>query len=63
MVTMREHPKHGRHPATGNEVEVLKASGWTVMPPKNKRQEVVVEVVVQQEPEQRQKRKYTKRMV
>lgn len=34
MITMMEHPKHGRHPATGHEVEHMKANGWTVSPPK-----------------------------
>lgn len=60
MVTMMEHPQHGRHPATGSEVEALKANGWAVMAPKQRQEEKAVEV--QQESEQpRQKRKYTKR--
>lgn len=71
MVTMMEHPQHGRHPATGHEVEALKAQGWTVMPPKQKEPLVVgdrhVELVSApieatfEEP--RQKRKYTRRAV
>ena len=36
MTTMMEHPKHGRHPAVGHEVENMKAHGWTIMPPKVK---------------------------
>lgn len=34
MPTMMQHPKHGRHPATGHEIENMKANGWTVCPPK-----------------------------
>jgi len=34
MVTMMEHPLHGRHPATGTEIEYLKSQGWTVRAPK-----------------------------
>lgn len=58
MVTMMEHPKHGRHPAVGSEVEALKAQGWTVMPPKQKQEQVVA---VQEEP--RQKRPYNRKVV
>lgn len=59
MVTMMEHPQHGRHPATGAEIEALKANGWQVMPQKSK---VVAENAKEkQEVEQRQKRQYTRR--
>ena len=34
MTTMMEHPKHGRHPAIGTEIEAMKANGWTVCAPK-----------------------------
>lgn len=34
MTTMMEHPKHGRHPAIGSEIEAMKANGWTVRAPK-----------------------------
>jgi hypothetical protein len=34
MITMMEHPKHGRHPAQGHEIEPMKAHGWTVRAPK-----------------------------
>jgi hypothetical protein len=30
MITWMEHPEHGRHPATGGEVEHLLQNGWTV---------------------------------
>jgi hypothetical protein len=60
MITMMEHPKHGRHPATGSEIEALKAAGWTVraqkVPPT---QDVVVSDGVPAEP--RQKRPYNRR--
>lgn len=60
MVTMMEHPQHGRHPATGAEIEALKANGWQVMPPKVK---VVAEPAkeVKTEAEPRQKRQYNRR--
>jgi hypothetical protein len=59
MVTMMEHPKHGRHPAMGHEIEALKASGWTVMPPKEKQAPVQESSSTEEEP--RQKRKYTRK--
>jgi hypothetical protein len=60
MVTMMQHPQHGRHPAMGHEVEPLKAQGWIVMPPKIKEQPKKVEVEQPAAPEEpRQKRKYT----
>lgn len=60
MITMMEHPKHGRHPATGSEIEALKAAGWTVRAPKAlPPQEVVVSEGVSSEP--RQKRPYNRR--
>jgi hypothetical protein len=31
-----QHPKHGKHPALGHEIEGMKANGWTVCPPKVK---------------------------
>ena len=34
MTTMMEHPKHGRHPAVGSEIESMKENGWTVRAPK-----------------------------
>lgn len=59
MVTMMEHPQHGRHPATGAEIEYLKANGWQVMPQKSK---VLAENAKEkQEVEPRQKRQYTRR--
>lgn len=36
MTTMMQHPKHGKHPAVGHEIEYMKANGWTVCPPKAK---------------------------
>jgi hypothetical protein len=36
MTTMMQHPKHGKHPATGHEIEHMKTLGWTVCPPKVK---------------------------
>jgi hypothetical protein len=36
MVTWMEHPKHGKHPAAGHEIESLKANGWTICAPKVK---------------------------
>lgn len=65
MITMMEHPLHGRHPATGLEVEPMKAQGWTVMPPKGSAPQPVPEVeqskaeAVLEPP--RQKRKYTRK--
>ena len=41
MTTMMEHPKHGRHPATGHEVAHMKTLGWTVCPPKVKGAQLV----------------------
>lgn len=61
MVTMMEHPKHGRHPATGAEIEALKANGWQVMPPKSKVLAEAAKEEVQDEEEPRQKRAYTRR--
>lgn len=34
MVTWMQHQKHGKHPATGDEIDRLKAAGWTLCPPK-----------------------------
>lgn len=34
MTTTMEHPKHGRHPAIGSEIEHMRANGWTVCAPK-----------------------------
>ena len=45
MITMMEHPLHGRHPATGHEIEYLKSQGWTVRAPKVAPAEPVPEVV------------------
>lgn len=42
MATMMQHPKHGKHPATGHEVEYMKAQGWTICPPKVKEAAPVV---------------------
>jgi len=32
MVTWFEHPQHGRHPATGEEIDALKSAGWKPCP-------------------------------
>lgn len=73
MVTMMEHPQHGRHPATGAEVEALKANGWAVMAPRSKEEkkedghlDLLKKPIKENLPStnsERQKRKYTKRAV
>lgn len=63
MITMMEHPKHGRHPATGHEVEPLKAQGWTVCPPKNVPPEQVEDAALENAAPPRQKRSYNRRQV
>ena len=49
MTTMMQHPQHGKHPATGHEVEHMKTLGWAVCPPKVK--EVPQEAEVAAAPE------------
>jgi hypothetical protein len=60
MITMMEHPKHGRHPATGHEIAHLKALGWTECAPKAK--PVDATPVAQEVPAApRQKRQYNRK--
>lgn len=34
MVTWMQHPEHGKHPASGSEIEALELTGWVICPPK-----------------------------
>lgn len=33
MATLMEHPRHGRHYASGHEIESMKANGWLIVIP------------------------------
>ena len=47
MPVWMTHPKHGRTPAIGAEVEWNKAHGWVIEPPRLKTQPVVEPVHVE----------------
>lgn len=60
MITMMEHPKHGRHPATGHEIAHLKTLGWTECAPKVKPADVAPDEA-EAPAVPRQKRAYNRR--
>lgn len=60
MVIWMEHPKHGRHPATGAEVAAMEANGWIKSTPKN--EAVADEVLATVAPEPAAKRAYNRKV-
>lgn len=59
MVTWMEHPKHGRHPAVGGEIDGLKANGWTICAPK--KEDGIADPIKMNDTE-RVKRKYVRKI-